>query len=92
LGSSATVSTIVEEATKRAGLNVPFGNGANLLRRSLATGMLHRGASLDDIGKILRHKNPCTTAIYTKVDLDGRFGKSFFLGQGGRHDVANQRR
>lgn len=71
LGSSATVSTIVEQATKRAGLNVPCGNGANLLRRSLATGMLHRGASLDDIGQILRHKNPSTTAIYTKVDLDG---------------------
>ena len=70
LGCASTVSTIVEEATKRAGVNVPFGNGANLLRRSLATGMLQQGASLDDIGQILRHKSPNTTAIYAKVDFD----------------------
>jgi site-specific recombinase XerD len=32
--------------------------------------MLRQGASLAEIGDILGHHNPQTTAIYTKVDLD----------------------
>lgn len=32
--------------------------------------MLHQGASLDEIGQVLRHQDPNTTAIYAKVDLD----------------------
>lgn len=68
-GSVCAISTIVEEAIKRAGLNPPA-KGAQLLRRSLATGMLRQGATLSEIGQILRHKNPATTAIYTKVDFD----------------------
>jgi site-specific recombinase XerD len=31
--------------------------------------MLRQGASLDEIGEILRHKSPDSTAIYAKVDL-----------------------
>ena len=44
--------------------------GAHLLRHSLATSMLRNGASLEDIGRILRHCHPETTQIYAKVDLD----------------------
>jgi site-specific recombinase XerD len=43
--------------------------GAHLLRHSLATDMLCKGASLDEIGEVLRHRSPDTTAIYAKVDL-----------------------
>jgi len=32
--------------------------------------MLRRGASLTEIGEILRHRSPETTTIYAKVDLD----------------------
>jgi len=32
--------------------------------------MLKRGASLPEIGDLLRHRSPQTTAIYAKVDLD----------------------
>jgi site-specific recombinase XerD len=32
--------------------------------------MLQKGASLDEIGEVLRHKSPDTTAIYAKVELD----------------------
>jgi site-specific recombinase XerD len=53
----------------RAGLNPPF-KGAHLLRHSLATSMLRGGASLGEIGDILRHCRPETTQIYAKVDLD----------------------
>jgi site-specific recombinase XerD len=31
--------------------------------------MLRHGASLAEIGEVLRHRNPQTTAIYAKVDL-----------------------
>jgi site-specific recombinase XerD len=43
--------------------------GAHVLRHSLATNLLQRGASLADIGDVLRHQQPQTTEIYAKVDL-----------------------
>jgi site-specific recombinase XerD len=62
-----TVCRIVEQALKRAGLNPPL-RGAHLLRHSLATTLLQRGASLQEIGDVLRHRHPATTQIYAKVD------------------------
>jgi integrase/recombinase XerD len=35
----------------------------------LATEMLKQGASLSEIGDLLRHRRPDTTTIYAKVDL-----------------------
>jgi integrase/recombinase XerD len=67
LGPSA-VSCVVCRALRRAGIDSPL-KGAHLLRHSLATHMLGRGASLGEIGEILRHRNPQTTTIYAKVDL-----------------------
>lgn len=63
-----SISTIVRRAVGRAGLH-PDLKGAHLLRHSLATGMLRRGASLAEIGEILRHRLPNTTEIYAKVAL-----------------------
>jgi site-specific recombinase XerD len=40
-----------------------------VLPHSLATEMLKRGASLSEIGDLLRHRRPDTTTIYAKVDL-----------------------
>ena len=40
-----------------------------LFRHGLATQMLRQGGSLSEIGSILRHRDPNTTAIYAKVDL-----------------------
>lgn len=65
-----TVSTIVRRALARAGL-CPAVKGAHLLRHSLATGMLRHGASLREIGQVLRHRGVNTTEIYAKVDLAG---------------------
>ena len=59
---------VVRRALKRAGLNPDF-KGAHLLRHSLATKMLNRGASLEEIGQLLRHRQPTTTQIYAKVDI-----------------------
>jgi site-specific recombinase XerD len=44
--------------------------GAHVLRHSLATRMLGKGASLAQIGQVLRHHQVQTTEIYAKVDLE----------------------
>ena len=66
--TSAAVTTIVTRALKRAGLS-PALRGAYLLRHSLATAMVRRGASFAEVGQVLRHRWPDTTAIYAKVDF-----------------------
>jgi site-specific recombinase XerD len=66
--NSVAICTIVARALMRAGLNPPR-KGAHLLRHTLACTMLRRGASLAEIGEILRHRSPDTTAIYAKVDV-----------------------
>jgi site-specific recombinase XerD len=65
----STISTIVARALGRAGLK-PAMRGAHLLRHSLATTMVRRGASLAEIGQVLRHRSPNTTEIYAKLDFD----------------------
>lgn len=66
--SPSVVCCIVHRALKRAGLTPEF-KGAHLLRHSLATDLLRRGASLVEIGQLLRHSQPNTTQIYAKVDI-----------------------
>ncbi len=67
--STSAVCCIVRRALARAGIDAPL-KGAHLLRRSLACGMLNNGASLEEIGQILRHRHPETTQIYAKLDLE----------------------
>jgi site-specific recombinase XerD len=66
--TSVAICDIVRRALQRARLQ-PGRKGAHLLRHSLATQMLRGGASLTQIGQILRHQLPQTTEIYAKVDL-----------------------
>lgn len=61
------VGTIVRRALARADLHPPH-PGAHLLRHSLVTRLLRTGASLAEIGELLRHRNLDTTRIYAKVD------------------------
>lgn len=65
---SAAIDGIVSRALARTKIN-PVCKGAHLLRHSLATDMLRKGASLAEIGQILRHSTPNSTEIYAKVDL-----------------------
>lgn len=66
------VNEIVQRAMRRAGLEMPARNvGSHLLRHSLATALLKGGASMPEIGDVLRHRSAQTTAIYAKVDIDG---------------------
>jgi len=68
LKGSRAVCVIVAKALARAGINC-CRKGAHQFRHTLATEMLRRGASLAEIGEVLRHRNPQTTSIYAKVDL-----------------------
>ena len=67
--NSSTVSTIVMRALVLAGID-SVRKGAHLFRHTLATDLLRQGASLDEIGELLRHRSPNTTALYAKVDLN----------------------
>ena len=60
-----TVAWVVRAACDRAALPRV---GAHRLRHTTATEMLRRGASLAEIGQVLRHREQKTTAIYAKVD------------------------
>ena len=67
--STVAVCDIVRRALARAGIDAPL-KGTHLLRRSLACEMLNNGASLEEIGQILRHRHPDTTQIYAKLDIE----------------------
>ena len=66
--NSIAISTLVARALTRAGIEAPH-TGAHVFRHSLATAMLQAGASLAEIGELLRHRHPDTTTLYAKVDL-----------------------
>jgi integrase/recombinase XerD len=62
------IASLVRHALVRAGIHSQR-NGAHQFRHRLATQMLRHGASLAEIGELLRHRSPQTTTIYAKVDL-----------------------
>jgi len=59
------VRAALHDACRRAGM-APV--GAHILRHTAATEMLRAGASLIEVGQVLRHRSLSTTAIYAKVD------------------------
>ena len=62
------IGSIVRHALARARIDAAR-TGAHQFRHALACQMLRQGASLSEIGELLRHRSPQTTAIYAKVDL-----------------------
>lgn len=69
VAKSSSISAIVGRALKRAQVNSAT-HGAHQFRHSLATNMLRRGASLTEIAQVMRHRDPNTTRLYAKVDLN----------------------
>jgi integrase/recombinase XerD len=61
------VSEIVRRACRAAGLPEV---GAHRLRHTVATEMLAAGATLPEIGEVLRHHGSSSTAIYARVDIE----------------------
>jgi site-specific recombinase XerD len=62
------VGSLIRHALQRAKIPAPT-TGAHQFRHGLATEMLGHGASLTEIGEVLRHRHLQTTTIYAKVDL-----------------------
>lgn len=66
------LNAILKDAFARTGLTPPAPYvGAHTLRHSLATNLVRRGASLEEISDTLRHRSRSTTMIYAKLDIDG---------------------
>ena len=68
--SGCAITWIAKTALERAGIRGCAHHGAHLFRHSLATELLRSGATLSEIGQLLRHESHDTTRIYAKVDID----------------------
>jgi integrase/recombinase XerD len=69
---SQIINGILKEAFAATGVKPPTPYvGSHVLRHSLATHMVRSGASLEEIGDLLRHRSRATTMIYAKLDTDG---------------------
>ncbi len=65
------VNALLRRAFKLTGLRPPQSYvGSHVLRHSLATNLLHKGASLEEVGDVLRHRSRMATTIYAQYDLD----------------------
>ncbi|MEP7299792.1 MAG: site-specific integrase, partial [Burkholderiales bacterium] len=62
------VGSIVRNALRRAGVDAPH-RGSHQFRHALAVRMLKEGASIPEIGELLRHRSPVATSVYARVDL-----------------------
>lgn len=65
--TSGAVCAVVRYGCARAGIDAV---GAHRLRHTTATSVLRAGASLEEVGQLLRHRELASTAIYAKVDQD----------------------
>jgi len=68
--SGCAITQIAKTALDRAGIKGCAHRGAHVFRHSLATELLRSGATLSEIGQLLRHKSHDTTRIYAKVDIN----------------------
>jgi site-specific recombinase XerD len=66
------LNRILQDAFARTGLKPPAPYvGSHILRHSLATNLLQRGAPLEEISDMLRHRSRASTLIYARLDIDG---------------------
>jgi site-specific recombinase XerD len=68
--SAGAITRIAKTALERAGIQGCAHHGAHIFRHSLATELLRSGATLSEIGQLLRHESHDTTRIYAKVDIE----------------------
>jgi site-specific recombinase XerD len=66
------LNTILRDAFARTGLKRPVPYvGSHILRHSLAVNLVQRGASLEEIADLLRHRWRASTLIYARLDIEG---------------------
>jgi integrase len=64
------LNCILRRAFFKVGLKPPVPYvGSHMLRHSLATNLVKRGAPLEEIGDMLRHRSRASTMIYAKLDV-----------------------
>ena len=63
--TAGSVQEVVRRACQRIGIAEV---GPHCLRHTLASRTLAAGASLVEVGQVLRHRDLSTTAVYAKVD------------------------
>ena len=68
--SGCAITMIAKTALDRVGIEGCAHRGAHIFRHSLATELLRSGATLTEIGQLLRHQSHDTTRIYAKVDIE----------------------
>ena len=69
--SSQAIRRVLRQAFAQAGLKPPNGEArSHLLRHSLAVDMLGKGASLDEVGDVLRHRSRRTTTVHARYDVE----------------------
>jgi site-specific recombinase XerD len=69
---SQVLNTILKAAFRRTGMAPSCQYvGSHVLRHSLATNLVRQGASLTEVGDMLRHRSRASTLIYAKLDIDG---------------------
>jgi site-specific recombinase XerD len=68
--SGCAITMIAKAALDRVGIEGCAHRGAHIFRHSLATELLRSGATLSEIGQLLRHESHDTTRIYAKVDIE----------------------
>ncbi|GBR73167.1 site-specific integrase [Acidiphilium acidophilum] len=68
--SGCAITMIAKMALDRVGIEGCAHRGAHIFRHSLATELLRSGATLSQIGQLLRHESHDTTRIYAKVDIE----------------------
>ncbi|MCA7118390.1 MAG: site-specific integrase [Acidibrevibacterium sp.] len=68
--SGCAITMVAKTALERAGIRGHAHQGAHIFRHSLATELLRSGATLSEIGQLLRHESLDTTRIYAKVDIE----------------------
>lgn len=70
--SAQILNWILLGAFKKTGLAPPAPYvGSHILRHSLAVEMTRRGASLAEIGDMLRHRARSSTMLYARLDIEG---------------------
>jgi site-specific recombinase XerD len=62
------ISSVVQRGLRRCGIQVPR-PGAHLLRHTLASHLVQKGANLKEIADLLRHRHVNSASVYAHVDL-----------------------
>jgi len=65
---ATSVRGICQRAIDELGVKAPS-KGAHLFRHSAAATLIRHGATLDDVGRLLRHTSREATAVYAKVAI-----------------------